>query len=225
MVIGHLPRGGGRCRRSPGTGRDGPRPAAVHRTQPRGPARTVEHDRRRAAGDRRRRSAEGGRGAARGADPVPAPRSSAREQIYIGASERAPPTIIGCARFSSCRTTAWNGPNVPDASPTCPVCGSTGSTAGVVIGRDGGLDERDLRAHVAGSPSSTTSRRGNGSRRSDAVAPRSGSTEPPPRRRTRLPTGPGVTPAWFVDDPQDLQIAALSVDEEVVEQRAPAPRT
>ena len=84
---------------------------------------------------------------------------------------------------------------------------------GVVIGRRGrDLDERDVRAHVAGytivNDVSARERLG----RSDAVAPPFGFDWTSAKAEdTFCPTGPGVTPAWFVDDPQDLRIT-LSVN-------------
>ncbi len=84
---------------------------------------------------------------------------------------------------------------------------------GVVIGRRGrDLDERDVRAHIAGytivNDVSARERLG----RSDAVAPPFGFDWTSAKAEdTFCPTGPGVTPAWFVDDPQDLQIT-LSVN-------------
>ena len=84
---------------------------------------------------------------------------------------------------------------------------------GVVIGRRGrDLDERDVRAHVAGytivNDVSARERLG----RTDAVAPPFGFDWTSAKAEdTFCPTGPGVTPAWFVDDPQDLRIT-LSVN-------------
>jgi len=84
---------------------------------------------------------------------------------------------------------------------------------GVVIGRRGrDLDERDVRTHVAGytivNDVSARERLG----RSDAVAPPFGFDWTSAKAEdTFCPTGPGVTPAWFVDDPQDLRIT-LSVN-------------
>jgi len=84
---------------------------------------------------------------------------------------------------------------------------------GVVIGRRGrDLDEREVRAHVAGytivNDVSARERLG----RTDAVAPPFGFDWTSAKAEdTFCPTGPGVTPAWFVDDPQDLRIT-LSVN-------------
>jgi 2-keto-4-pentenoate hydratase/2-oxohepta-3-ene-1,7-dioic acid hydratase in catechol pathway len=84
---------------------------------------------------------------------------------------------------------------------------------GVVIGRRGrDLDERDVRAHIAGytivNDVSARERLG----RTDAVAPPFGFDWTSAKAEdTFCPTGPGVTPAWFVDDPQDLRIT-LSVN-------------
>lgn len=84
---------------------------------------------------------------------------------------------------------------------------------GVVIGRRArDLDERDVRAHVAGytivNDVSARERLG----RTDAVAPPFGFDWTSAKAEdTFCPTGPGVTPAWFVDDPQDLRIT-LSVN-------------
>ena len=84
---------------------------------------------------------------------------------------------------------------------------------GVVIGqRVRDLDERDVRAHIAGytivNDVSARERLG----RTDAVAPPFGFDWPSAKAEdTFCPTGPGVTPAWFVDDPQDLRIT-LSVN-------------
>jgi 2-keto-4-pentenoate hydratase/2-oxohepta-3-ene-1,7-dioic acid hydratase in catechol pathway len=84
---------------------------------------------------------------------------------------------------------------------------------GVVIGRRGrDLDERDVRAHIAGytivNDVSARERLG----RTDAVAPPFGFDWTSAQAEdTFCPTGPGVTPAWFVDDPQDLRIT-LSVN-------------
>ena len=84
---------------------------------------------------------------------------------------------------------------------------------GVVIGRRGrDLDERDVRAQVAGytivNDVSARERLG----RADAVAPPFGFDWTSAKAEdTFCPTGPGVTPAWFVDDPQDLRIT-LSVN-------------
>jgi 2-keto-4-pentenoate hydratase/2-oxohepta-3-ene-1,7-dioic acid hydratase in catechol pathway len=79
---------------------------------------------------------------------------------------------------------------------------------GVVIGqRVRDLDERDVRAHIAGytivNDVSARERLG----RTDAVAPPFGFDWTSAKAEdTFCPTGPGVTPAWFVDDPQDLRI-------------------
>jgi 2-keto-4-pentenoate hydratase/2-oxohepta-3-ene-1,7-dioic acid hydratase in catechol pathway len=84
---------------------------------------------------------------------------------------------------------------------------------GVVIGeRVRDLDERDVRAHIAGytivNDVSARERLG----RTDAVAPPFGFDWTSAKAEdTFCPTGPGVTPAWFVDDPQDLRIT-LSVN-------------
>jgi 2-keto-4-pentenoate hydratase/2-oxohepta-3-ene-1,7-dioic acid hydratase in catechol pathway len=84
---------------------------------------------------------------------------------------------------------------------------------GVVIGRRGrDLDERDVRAHIAGytivNDVSARERLG----RTDAVAPPFGFDWTSAKAEdTFCPTGPGVTPAWFVDDPQGLRIT-LSVN-------------
>ena len=84
---------------------------------------------------------------------------------------------------------------------------------GVVIGRRGrDLDEREVRAHVASytivNDVSARERLG----RTDAVAPPFGFDWTSAKAEdTFCPTGPGVTPAWFVDDPQDLRIT-LSVN-------------
>ena len=84
---------------------------------------------------------------------------------------------------------------------------------GIVIGqRARDLDERDVRAHIAGytivNDVSARERLG----RTDAVAPPFGFDWTSAKAEdTFCPTGPGVTPAWFVDDPQDLRIT-LSVN-------------
>jgi 2-keto-4-pentenoate hydratase/2-oxohepta-3-ene-1,7-dioic acid hydratase in catechol pathway len=84
---------------------------------------------------------------------------------------------------------------------------------GVVIGqRVRDLDEQDVRAHIAGytivNDVSARERLG----RTDAVAPPFGFDWTSAKAEdTFCPTGPGVTPAWFVDDPQDLRIT-LSVN-------------
>ena len=84
---------------------------------------------------------------------------------------------------------------------------------GVVIGqRVRDIDEKDVRAHIAGytivNDVSARERLG----RTDAVAPPFGFDWTSAKAEdTFCPTGPGVTPAWFVDDPQDLRIT-LSVN-------------
>ena len=223
MVIGHLPRRGGAS--APRTGRDRPRPAAVHRTQPRGPARTVEHDRRRAAGDRRRRPAEGGRRAARGADPVPAQGRLRRGELLRAPrrDERAPPRPVGAPYFFlKPPTTTVIG---PDARCPARPARSADRLGGRARRRhraaSGDLDERDVRAHIAG----YTIVNDVGAERLGRPTPsprRSGSTGPPPRRRTVLPDGPGRDPAWFVDDPQDLRSRSASTE---WSNKTPAPRT
>ncbi|GAA4707825.1 fumarylacetoacetate hydrolase family protein [Pseudonocardia yuanmonensis] len=84
---------------------------------------------------------------------------------------------------------------------------------GVVIGRRAhDIDEADARAHIAGytvlNDVSARDRLG----RKDAVAPPFGFDWTSAKGEdTFCPTGPGVTPAWFVEDPQDLRIT-LSVN-------------
>jgi len=84
---------------------------------------------------------------------------------------------------------------------------------GVVIGRRArDVDEHDVAAHIAGytvlNDVSARDRLG----REDAVAPPFGFDWTSAKGEdTFCPTGPGVTPAWFVDDPQDLRIT-LSVN-------------
>lgn len=84
---------------------------------------------------------------------------------------------------------------------------------GVVIGRRAhDVDEADVPAHVAGytvlNDVSARDRLG----RRDAVAPPFGFDWTSAKGEdTFCPTGPGVTPAWFVEDPQDLRIT-LSVN-------------
>ncbi|GAA4804537.1 hypothetical protein GCM10023200_47350 [Actinomycetospora chlora] len=79
---------------------------------------------------------------------------------------------------------------------------------GVVVGRRArDLDESDVAAHLAGytvlNDVSARDRLG----RTDAVAPPFGFDWTSAKGEdTFCPTGPGVTPAWFVDDPQDLRI-------------------
>jgi 2-keto-4-pentenoate hydratase/2-oxohepta-3-ene-1,7-dioic acid hydratase in catechol pathway len=84
---------------------------------------------------------------------------------------------------------------------------------GVVVGRRArDLDEQDVAAHIAGymvlNDVSARDRLG----RTDAVAPPFGFDWTSAKGEdTFCPTGPGVTPAWFVADPQDLRIT-LSVN-------------
>jgi len=84
---------------------------------------------------------------------------------------------------------------------------------GVVVGRRArDLDEQDAAAHIAGymvlNDVSARDRLG----RTDAVAPPFGFDWTSAKGEdTFCPTGPGVTPAWFVADPQDLRIT-LSVN-------------
>jgi 2-keto-4-pentenoate hydratase/2-oxohepta-3-ene-1,7-dioic acid hydratase in catechol pathway len=84
---------------------------------------------------------------------------------------------------------------------------------GVVIGRRGrDLDERDVRAHIAGYTIVNDVSARERLARTDAVAPPFGFDWTSAKAEdTFCPTGPGVTPAWFVDDPQDLRIT-LSVN-------------
>jgi 2-keto-4-pentenoate hydratase/2-oxohepta-3-ene-1,7-dioic acid hydratase in catechol pathway len=84
---------------------------------------------------------------------------------------------------------------------------------GVVIGRRAhDLDESGVAACVAGyTVVNDVSARDRLSRK-DAVAPPFGFDWTSAKGEdTFCPTGPGVTPAWFVDDPQDLRIT-LSVN-------------
>ena len=84
---------------------------------------------------------------------------------------------------------------------------------GVVIGRRGHhIDAADAPAYIAGytvvNDVSARDRLG----REDAVAPPFGFDWTSAKGEdTFCPTGPGVTPAWFVEDPQDLRIT-LSVN-------------
>jgi len=84
---------------------------------------------------------------------------------------------------------------------------------GVVVGRRArDLDEQDVAAHIAGfmvlNDVSARDRLG----RTDAVAPPFGFDWTSAKGEdTFCPTGPGVTPSWFVADPQDLRIT-LSVN-------------
>ncbi|QJY44474.1 fumarylacetoacetate hydrolase family protein [Pseudonocardia broussonetiae] len=84
---------------------------------------------------------------------------------------------------------------------------------GVVIGRRArDLDESAVAAHVAGYTIVNDVSARDRLRRDDAVAPPFGFDWTSAKGEdTFCPTGPGVTPAWFVDDPQDLRIT-LSVN-------------
>jgi 2-keto-4-pentenoate hydratase/2-oxohepta-3-ene-1,7-dioic acid hydratase in catechol pathway len=84
---------------------------------------------------------------------------------------------------------------------------------GVVIGRRArDLDEREVRAHIAGYTIVNDVSARERLSRADAVAPPFGFDWTSAKAEdTFCPTGPGVTPAWFVDDPQDLRIT-LSVN-------------
>ena len=79
---------------------------------------------------------------------------------------------------------------------------------GVVIGRRArDLDERQVIDHIAGYVivNDVTARDRLG--RPDAVAPPFGFDWTSAKAEdTFCPIGPGVTPAWFIDDPQDLRI-------------------
>jgi 2-keto-4-pentenoate hydratase/2-oxohepta-3-ene-1,7-dioic acid hydratase in catechol pathway len=87
---------------------------------------------------------------------------------------------------------------------------------GVVIGRPArNVDERHVIDHIAGyiivNDVSARDRLG----RPDAVAPPFGFDWTSAKAEdTFCPMGPGVTPAWLIDDPQDLRIR-LSVNESV----------
>jgi 2-keto-4-pentenoate hydratase/2-oxohepta-3-ene-1,7-dioic acid hydratase in catechol pathway len=84
---------------------------------------------------------------------------------------------------------------------------------GVVIGRRAhDLDESQVAAHVAGYTIVNDVSARDRLRRTDAVAPPFGFDWTSAKGEdTFCPTGPGVTPSWFVDDPQDLRIT-LSVN-------------
>lgn len=83
----------------------------------------------------------------------------------------------------------------------------------VVIGRRAhNLDESEVAAHVAGYTILNDVSARDRLRRTDAVAPPFGFDWTSAKGEdTFCPTGPGITPAWFVDDPQDLRIT-LSVN-------------
>jgi 2-keto-4-pentenoate hydratase/2-oxohepta-3-ene-1,7-dioic acid hydratase in catechol pathway len=97
---------------------------------------------------------------------------------------------------------------------------------GVVIGRRAhDLDESGVAACVAGyTVVNDVSARDRLSRK-DAVAPPFGFDWTSAKGEdTFCPTGPGVTPAWFVDDPQDLRIT-LSVNGVVKQDSSTADMT
>ena len=79
---------------------------------------------------------------------------------------------------------------------------------GVVIGRRAhDLDEADVAGHVAGYTIVNDVSARDRLSRPDAVAPPFGFDWTSAKGEdTFCPTGPGVTPAWFVPDPQDLRI-------------------
>lgn len=87
---------------------------------------------------------------------------------------------------------------------------------GVVIGRRvRDVDEAQAREYVAGYTILNDVSARDRLSRSDAVAPPFGFDWTSAKGEdTFCPTGPGVTPAWFVDDPQDLRIT-LTVNGEV----------
>lgn len=84
---------------------------------------------------------------------------------------------------------------------------------GVVVGRRAqNLDERDVPAHIAGYTVLNDVSARDLLGRADAVAPPFGFDWTSAKGEdTFCPTGPGVTPEWFVPDPQDLRIT-LSVN-------------
>lgn len=87
---------------------------------------------------------------------------------------------------------------------------------GVVIGRRAhDVDESQARECVAGYTILNDVSARDRLSRTDAVAPPFGFDWTSAKGEdTFCPTGPGVTPAWFVDDPQDLRIT-LTVNGEV----------